>query len=130
MKTLVVSAVLLLGMVQLGYSTKCYTCTMALSDASCMQVANCTGATPYCGTTKIDGFFMTYMNKFCSAACVSASQNFTVVSATETCCSSDLCNNEMIGDANSVFVGSGGSGSAGSALLLVTISGLLTILSL
>ncbi|XP_056378861.1 prostate stem cell antigen-like [Hyla sarda] len=125
MKTLIISAVLLLSMAQIGSSTLCYTCTMSLTDQSCMEVANCTGTTPYCGTSRINGFIMTYISKFCSAACISATQNFTHVSATESCCSSDLCNTEQIGNVNSAFLGSGSGGLSGSALLLVTIGSLL-----
>ncbi|XP_069815893.1 prostate stem cell antigen-like [Dendropsophus ebraccatus] len=126
MKTLVVSAVLLLSMAQLGYSTLCYTCTMSLTDQPCMQMANCTGSTPFCGTSRVNGVFLTYISKFCSAACINAAQNFTFISATETCCTGNLCNTEKIGNANSAFVMNGGSGLAGSALLLGTLSALLS----
>ncbi|KAM3910219.1 prostate stem cell antigen-like [Leptodactylus fuscus] len=99
---------------------------MAINDGPCLKVANCTGGTPYCGTSRVNGLAMTYMNKFCSAACINASQNFTIISATETCCTTDLCNNDKLGDANSMFADNGGSGLAGGAFLLVTICGLLS----
>ncbi|XP_073536048.1 prostate stem cell antigen [Phyllobates terribilis] len=99
---------------------------MALYDDRCLTVANCSGTTPYCGTARIDGVIVTYMNKFCSAACINASQNFTIVSATESCCTSDLCNNEKLGDVNSPYVGSGSSVLAGGAFLLIAVSGLLS----
>ncbi|XP_044149009.1 prostate stem cell antigen-like [Bufo gargarizans] len=99
---------------------------MALSDSPCKQDVNCSGATPFCGTNKINGVVMTYISKFCSAACITASGNFTVVSVTESCCKSDLCNNETIGDVNSIILWSGSSGLTGGAFLLVAISGLLS----
>ncbi|XP_069588107.1 prostate stem cell antigen-like [Ranitomeya imitator] len=131
MVTLVVSVVfvLLLSMAQLGSTALCYTCTMAISDDPCMTVTNCSGTTPYCGTARIDGVIMTYMSKFCSAACITASQNLTIVAATETCCTSDLCNNEKLGDVNSLYLGSGGGVLAGGALLLIAVSGLLSAIS-
>ncbi|CAJ0954382.1 unnamed protein product [Ranitomeya imitator] len=77
----------------------------------------------------VDGVIMTYMSKFCSAACITASQNLTIVAATETCCTSDLCNNEKLGDVNSLYLGSGGGVLAGGTLLLIAVSGLLSAIS-
>ncbi|XP_073433474.1 prostate stem cell antigen-like [Dendrobates tinctorius] len=99
---------------------------MALRDDPCVTVTNCSGTTPYCGTARIDGVIMTYMNKFCSAACINASMNVTFVSATETCCTSDLCNSEKLGDVNSLYLGSGSGVLAGGTFLLIAISGLLS----
>ncbi|XP_077127468.1 uncharacterized protein LOC143783099 isoform X2 [Ranitomeya variabilis] len=77
----------------------------------------------------VDGVIMTYMSKFCSAACITASQNLTIVAATETCCTSDLCNNEKLGDVNSQYLGSGGGVLAGGTFLLIAVSGLLSAIS-
>nr|DBA23887.1 TPA: hypothetical protein GDO54_011602 [Pyxicephalus adspersus] len=96
---------------------------MAISDDSCKTVTNCTGSTPFCGTSVIDGVFVTWISKFCSAACVTANQNFTVVSASETCCTSNLCNDKKIGDANSMFnFGNGAGGLTSSAMLMVALA--------
>ncbi|KAM5157594.1 prostate stem cell antigen [Mantella aurantiaca] len=99
---------------------------MAISDASCQTLTNCTGSTPYCGAAIVDGVFVTLVNKFCAATCVNADQNFTFVSASEMCCTSDRCNDQTIGNVNSAFnFGSGASGLSGSALLMAALLGAL-----
>ncbi|XP_040208030.1 prostate stem cell antigen-like [Rana temporaria] len=123
MRNLLISVAVLLCVAQLGYSYECYTCTMATSDASCTAVTNCTGSTPFCGTSHIQGVFVNWISKYCSAACVNANQNFTVVSASENCCTSDRCNTQKIGDANSWLdaFGNGARGLSSSAFLMAVL---------
>ncbi|XP_073485509.1 prostate stem cell antigen-like [Aquarana catesbeiana] len=123
MRNLVISVVVLLCVAQMGYSYQCYTCTMATSDASCTTVTNCTGSTQFCGTSVVKGVFVNWISKFCSAACINANQNLTMVSASEACCTSDLCNTQKIGDANSWLnsFGNGAPGLTSSAFLMVVL---------
>ncbi|KAE8599852.1 hypothetical protein XENTR_v10017359 [Xenopus tropicalis] len=122
MKSLFFSVTLLGCFLHSGRSFQCYTCKGASSDAYCLQVANCTGSTPYCGTSIVSFNFVTILDKYCAAACVTGNQSVAFFSSTESCCASDLCNNQKIGNVNYFDFNSAG---ATSSSLMVAIAGLL-----
>ncbi|XP_063309047.1 prostate stem cell antigen-like [Pelobates fuscus] len=113
-----------------GQAYQCYTCNMATNDAECMQVTNCSSPTPYCGSVVVDASFIKVVSKFCSAACVNGNQNVTILSSTERCCQSDLCNDQSIGNNNFDF-GSGASGMTSNIFLIFAfLLSVITVLSI
>ncbi|XP_068094551.1 ly6/PLAUR domain-containing protein 2-like [Hyperolius riggenbachi] len=127
MRSVVLSALTLLCVAEIGLCLQCYTCTMATDDQKCLSTTNCTGSTPYCGTAVVNAAVVTFMNKYCSSACLASNQNFTVVSATENCCSTNLCNTMTLGSNNFNF-GNGASSLSSGLLLMAAAAGLLGVM--
>ncbi|OCT75088.1 hypothetical protein XELAEV_18034078mg [Xenopus laevis] len=123
MKSLCFSLIILGSFFHLGHSYLCYTCNAASNDIYCLQVKNCTGSTPYCGTSIVSLNFVTFLNKYCAAACVTGNQSVAFISSSESCCASDYCNNQKIGNVN-YFDFNSARGSS-SMCLLVAITSLL-----
>ncbi|OCT77269.1 prostate stem cell antigen [Xenopus laevis] len=127
MKSLIFTIVLLGCFFHLGHSYQCYTCNAASNDNYCLQVKNCTGSTPFCGTSIVSINFVTLLNKYCAAACVTGNQSVAFFSSSESCCASDYCNDQKIGNVN-YFDFNSARGLSGNMCLLVAITSLLTTL--
>ncbi|KAG8441566.1 hypothetical protein GDO86_010665 [Hymenochirus boettgeri] len=99
---------------------------MSTNDQYCTQVKNCSKSEPFCGTTIIRSAFLTVISKYCSAACVSVNQSLVLVSNLDTCCTSDLCNTQKIGNVNSLDF-NGAKGLSSNASLLGTVACVLIV---
>ncbi|KAM3929264.1 lymphocyte antigen 6E-like [Leptodactylus fuscus] len=79
-----------------AYSLQCYTCDLASSNSACLTVTNCSSNETYCLTSVGSGSFAgvssTSILKRCETSCAPTTLTIAGVTATVTCCSSNLCN--------------------------------------
>ncbi|XP_075067565.1 lymphocyte antigen 6E-like [Mixophyes fleayi] len=93
-----ITSVLLLIALCVGtaVSLQCYTCAGQSSNANCQTASTCTGGETYCETTVgsagISGYSVTSISKSCSLSCTPVNSGISVVSASVSCCTTDLCN--------------------------------------
>ncbi|XP_073421508.1 lymphocyte antigen 6E-like isoform X1 [Dendrobates tinctorius] len=102
-----------------AYSLKCYVCTAASSSSNCQTAANCTNGETYCRTVEasagVGAISVTSITKSCALSCTPSSSGISGVSASTSCCTTDLCNG-------------GASVKASSAATILALGSLLTIL--
>ncbi|XP_044150706.1 lymphocyte antigen 6E-like [Bufo gargarizans] len=78
------------------YSLRCYTCESQSSNSNCLTETNCTSSATSCLTTvasgSAGGVSATSIIKRCADSCTPLTTTIAGVTATATCCSTDLCN--------------------------------------
>ncbi|XP_069815704.1 ly6/PLAUR domain-containing protein 2-like [Dendropsophus ebraccatus] len=75
-----------------AYSLRCYTCELQSSNANCMTVTTCSNTATSCQTTVATAGGISSIIKRCVDSCTPLSTSISGVSATNTCCNTDLCN--------------------------------------
>ncbi|XP_069815881.1 lymphocyte antigen 6E-like [Dendropsophus ebraccatus] len=75
-----------------AFSLRCYTCDTQTSNSNCQTATTCGSTAAYCMTTVTSDSKITYVAKTCQDVCQTLSASMNGVTATTTCCSSDLCN--------------------------------------
>ncbi|XP_040288798.1 ly6/PLAUR domain-containing protein 2-like [Bufo bufo] len=78
------------------YSLRCYTCELESSNSNCLTETNCTSSATSCltsvGSGSAGGVSATAIIKRCAVSCTPLTTTISGVTATVTCCSTDLCN--------------------------------------
>ncbi|XP_040288602.1 lymphocyte antigen 6E-like [Bufo bufo] len=78
------------------YSLQCYTCELESSNSNCLTETNCTSNATSCLTSvasgSAGGVSATAIIKRCAVSCTPLTTTISGVTATVTCCSTDLCN--------------------------------------
>ncbi|XP_069477841.1 lymphocyte antigen 6E-like [Ambystoma mexicanum] len=128
MKTLLLTLVGAALCVGLADSRACYSCTAAMSDMSCKTIKNCSSNEDYCSTTVGSFLSLTWVTKDCASSCINGHQNLMIANATEGCCDRDLCNDWLLGDANSGFPFSGATSMKINALVPLALVAFLAAL--
>ncbi|XP_044151285.1 lymphocyte antigen 6E-like [Bufo gargarizans] len=78
------------------YSLRCYTCELESSNFNCLTETTCPSNATSCLTTvasaSAGGVSATSIIKRCADSCTPLTATIAGVTATATCCSTDLCN--------------------------------------
>ncbi|XP_056374651.1 ly6/PLAUR domain-containing protein 2-like [Hyla sarda] len=99
------------------YSLKCYTCDAQFTNANCLTATNCSSNATSCLTSVASGGGYTAIVKTCEASCTPLTTTIAGISATVTCCSTDLCN-----------YSAGASITSSYAAIILALGSVLTIL--
>ncbi|XP_044151286.1 lymphocyte antigen 6E-like [Bufo gargarizans] len=79
-----------------AYSLQCYTCEVQSSNSKCLTATTCPSNATSCLTTvasgSAGGVSATAIIKECAVSCTPLTTTIAGVTATATCCSTDLCN--------------------------------------
>ncbi|XP_053569190.1 prostate stem cell antigen-like [Bombina bombina] len=124
MRTLLTTSILLAGFLGLAYSLQCYSCTDTTENKDCLTVSTCNSSMSYCTSTVVKFLFIKSVTKGCVSSCVSGSESIVIFSGSQTCCSTNLCNNRTVQD----LLNSGNSKHSltNSIFLIVSITSLMS----